>query len=919
MRAPAASGSKKSKLARKVDKYGRPLEKEASVNELKRYYRLASPGAEADEDDGEEAGEDGEDAESAEGEEDEAEQGSEDEAAGARPGFVDLARGEVLLESSDEEGDEAVSDAESDSSSAAGSVTLGGRTSRRRPSRSPSIDLSETEPTSLFPDEDDEAAQLPDEDDEDDAEPTRRLAIVNMDWDHLRASDLYRVLASCLSATAASIQQRKPSANDDRDAVKLPSKLAIAPGRLKSLRIYPSQFGRERMEREAVEGPPVDVLRAKGAESSDEDEDDGKTLKLGRKDKGKQRRRRAASDDEDDDLTAKDLVDEQLQEGDDYDTEALRKYQLERLRCVSLSVNNRVPLHVVLTRVCRYYFAIATFDSVASAKHVVEQVNGTEFERTANVFDLQCVSRFASCLHGPLPCSPTRSCRYVPDDTSFDDDPVHDEATEASIAAEGNAYTGIDFQTDALRHSKVKLTWDADDPHRKTKLETFLAAALDRSKQKGATKGKPKIGEDDIAQYLASSSDEEDGAEGDEDEQDDFFEAAEKPAPAPAAAEAPASGKPKKEAKRERLRSLLGLAGGDGTASEVTWDGGDVHGGKQRKGADAGMQITFAPALSERSAKQLEFTGGDERQETSIEAYKRKEKERRERKKLERRARNEGKTVDELLEEEGMRKGVQGAPLEPRGDDAGFDDDFFADDGEDPFAAYDDGGANSGDEIGGAGGVKGGERDKLSKKAKREQREAEEKANAAEQAQLALLVGSDDEDDVGGEGGEGGRHFDMRKILKSEKNAGKKRKVKGKGKKALGGDKDEVVKDDFKLDLGDDRFKSLYEDYDYAVDPSNPRCVSPALAVPWHRQPLTHSRSQLPKVAQHGGAPHRGSQAPRGQDGQGARTRRTLGGQAARKGRARTGRERVAARARRVGQAQGGRRRWARQACQGLK
>ncbi|TNY22543.1 Pre-rRNA-processing protein ESF1 [Rhodotorula diobovata] len=732
---PQASGSKKSKLARKVDKYGRPLEKEAS-------------------------------------------------AAGARPGFVDLARGEVLLESSDEEGDEAVSDAESDSSSAAGSVTLGGRTSRRRPSRSPSIDLSETEPTSLFPDEDDEAAQLPDEDDEDDAEPTRRLAIVNMDWDHLRASDLYRVLASCLSATAASIQQRKPSANDDRDAVKLPSKLpsklAIAPGRLKSLRIYPSQFGRERMEREAVEGPPVDVLRAKGAESSDEDEDDGKTLKLGRKDKGKQRRRRAASDDEDDDLTAKDLVDEQLQEGDDYDTEALRKYQLERLR---------------------YYFAIATFDSVASAKHVVEQVNGTEFERTANVFDLQ----------------------YVPDDTSFDDDPVHDEATEASIAAEGNAYTGIDFQTDALRHSKVKLTWDADDPHRKTKLETFLAAALDRSKQKGATKGKPKIGEDDIAQYLASSSDEEDGAEGDEDEQDDFFEAAEKPAPAPAAAEAPASGKPKKEAKRERLRSLLGLAGGDGTASEVTWDGGDVHGGKQRKGADAGMQITFAPALSERSAKQLEFTGGDERQETSIEAYKRKEKERRERKKLERRARNEGKTVDELLEEEGMRKGVQGAPLEPRGDDAGFDDDFFADDGEDPFAAYDDGGANSGDEIGGAGGVKGGERDKLSKKAKREQREAEEKANAAEQAQLALLVGSDDEDDVGGEGGEGGRHFDMRKILKSEKNAGKKRKVKGKGKKALGGDKDEVVKDDFKLDLGDDRFKSLYEDYDYAVDPSNPR------------------------------------------------------------------------------------------------
>ncbi|KPV73628.1 uncharacterized protein RHOBADRAFT_54826 [Rhodotorula graminis WP1] len=763
------AGAKKSKLARKVDKYGRPLDKEASVNELKRYYRMASPSADDAQVGEEQAGEDEEGEEASAGES--AEEEEEDEPA--RPGFVDLARGEVLLESSDEE---AVSDAESDSSSRAGSVRLGGRASRRRPSRSPSIDLSETEPASLFPDEDDSAAELDDDDDDDEgAEPSRRLAIVNMDWDHLRASDLYRVLASCLSATAASIQQRKEYANDNRDAVKIPTKLAIAPGRLKSLRIYPSQFGRERMEREAVEGPPVDVLRAKVAESSDEDEDDGgKTLKLGRKDKGKQRRRRADSADEGDDFTTNDLIDEQLQEGDDYDTEALRKYQLERLR---------------------YYYAIATFDTVASAKHVVEQINGTEFERTANIFDLQ----------------------YVPDDTSFDDDPVHDEATEASIAAEGNSYTGIDFQTDALRHSKVKLTWDADDPHRKTKLETYLASALDRSKQKGATKGKAKIGEDDIAQYLASSSDEDDVAENGEDEHDDFFEAEEPTAPAAPAAAAPA--KAKKETKRERLRSLLGLAGGDGE-SEVTWDGGAVAGGKQRKGADAGMQITFAPALSERSAKQLEFAGGDERQETSIEAYKRKEKERRERKKLERRARNEGKTVEELLEEEGMRKGASGAPLEPREGDAGFDDDFFADDGEDPFAAYDDGGKDSGDEIGGVG-AQGKKGDKLSKKAKREQREAEEKANAEEHAKLALLVGSDDEDDVGGAGGEGGRHFDMRKILKSEKNAGKKHKVKGKGKKAL--DKDEPVNDEFKLDLGDDRFKSLYEDYDYAVDPSNPR------------------------------------------------------------------------------------------------
>ncbi|GJN92441.1 hypothetical protein Rhopal_005471-T1 [Rhodotorula paludigena] len=772
------SGSKKSKFVRKVDKYGRPLAKEASVNELKRYYRLASPGAE-----GEEGGEpqEGEQEEGESAEEDDEEEDEEAPAPGA--GFVDLARGEVLLESSDEEAasddeDEAaaVSDAESTSSSQAGTVTLGGRTARRRVSRSPSIDLSEGEGPSLFPDEEDEAAA--DEDDFEDAEPTRRLAVVNMDWDHLRASDLYRVLASSLSATAASIAQAKPrKQGDDRDEAKLSSKLAIAPGRLLSLRIYPSEFGRERMEREAIEGPPVDVLRAKGAESSDEEADGAQTLKLGKKNKGKGKQRRRAGD-EDDDFTEQDLVDEQLQDGEeDYDTEALRKYQLERLR---------------------YYYAIATFDKVSSAKHVVEQINGTEFERTANVFDLQ----------------------YVPDDTSFDADPVHDEATEASIAAEGNSYTGLEFQTDALRHSKVKLTWDADDPHRKTKMQTYLAAALDRSKQKGAMKGKTPVADDEIAQYLASSSDEDEGEDGAVEEQDDFFEAAEEDGDAAAAANGAAGGK--KASKRDRLRNLLGLSDADGAgdsgasgAMEVSWDGGAVSGGK-KKGADAGMQITFAPALSERSAKQLEYAG--EREETSIEKYKRKEKERKERKRAERKARREGKTVEEVLAEEA---GAAGETFfgGDGGDDKGFDDDFFGEDGGDPFAAY-DAGADSGDEIGVPKKAAAG---KLSKKEKRAQREAEEKANAEEHARLALLVGSDDEDDVmGADGdGEGGRHFDMRKILKAEKQQGKKHKLRGKSKKAKA--EDEPVNDEFKVNLADDRFKSLYEDYDFAVDPSNPR------------------------------------------------------------------------------------------------
>ena len=329
-----------------MDKYGRPLEKESSVNDLKRYYRMASPDADATKDGENAQGEDNERSEG-EGEEEDGESEEEEDEAPTKS-FMDLARGEVLLESSDEEDQDeaAVSEAESDSSSAAGSVALGPSRRRRQPSRSPSIDLSETE-RPLFPDEDEEDGELDPEDEEAGAEPTKRVALVNMDWDNLRASDLYRVLASSLSSTATAVQpaiQPKASGSSTKfdqegnevGPYKPSAKLSIAPGRLLHLRVYPSTFGRERMEREAIEGPPVEVLRTKGAES-DDDEEDG-VLRLGRKNKGKAReRRRRGGEDEDDEeeeeYTAKDLIDDQVEENaDDYDTEALRKYQLERLR-----------------------------------------------------------------------------------------------------------------------------------------------------------------------------------------------------------------------------------------------------------------------------------------------------------------------------------------------------------------------------------------------------------------------------------------------------------------------------------------------------------------------------------------------------------------------------------------------------------
>lgn len=69
----------------------------------------------------------------------------------------------------------------------------------------------------------------------------------------------------------------------------------------------------------------------------------------------------------------------------------------------------------------RYYYAIATFSDVSAAEYILNECNGTEFERTANVFDMM----------------------YVPDDTEFDVDECRDEATE-----EAKGYKGNDFVTD---------------------------------------------------------------------------------------------------------------------------------------------------------------------------------------------------------------------------------------------------------------------------------------------------------------------------------------------------------------------------------------------------------------------------------------------------------------------------------------
>lgn len=130
---------------------------------------------------------------------------------------------------------------------------------------------------------------------------TRRIAVVNLDWDHIRAIHLYKVFSSLVSPSGA------PVASGSKDNGK--SKSTTVHGKVLSVRVYPSEFGKERMAREEKEGPPPEVFKKR--ELKPEEINERTVYELG--------------------------------DGEDYDEDALRNYQLERLRYVSISRSGTIP------------------------------------------------------------------------------------------------------------------------------------------------------------------------------------------------------------------------------------------------------------------------------------------------------------------------------------------------------------------------------------------------------------------------------------------------------------------------------------------------------------------------------------------------------------------------------------------------
>ena len=539
-------------------------------------------------------------------------------------------------------------------------------------------------------------------------EVSSRLAIVNLDWDNIRATDLMAVFQSFVPAS----------------------------GQILKIAVYPSDFGKERMEREELEGPPKEIFAQKGRAIIVNDDDDDNSDPEGH---------------EDDEQIRQFMLKEDA--GAEFSSAHLRRYQLSRLR---------------------YYYAVLICSSSSVASAIYDAVDGTEYLTTANFFDL----------------------RYIPDEMSFEDDVPRDECTKLP-----DGYRPNEFVTEALQHSKVKLTWDADDGVRK-------------EVQKRAFGGSRKdVDENDLKAYLGSDSDDNDEVDADTTRDSVVVvdsipstvnENAVDVAPA---AQPRAKTVSKKDAERQRMRALLGLP-----AEPVT------RKPKSSKDTPVGdMQVTFTSGLSASTAPDggkngSVFENEPEREETTMEKYVRKEKERKAKRKEKMKQNreaggdshdNDGEGIKTTMIEEGLNT------AEREEEDLGFDDPFFT----------------TGTTTTNNAAPSKTSQSKSARRQKRAEHEAAKSAAAAaERSKLESLLLTPTKNNRDEEGEEDIKHFDINALARGEKvtskgNKLKKQKLSARDKEAL----EAREKDDFRIDVADDRFRELYERADFAIDPSHPR------------------------------------------------------------------------------------------------
>lgn len=221
-----------------------------------------------------------------------------------------------------------------------------------------------------------------DHDAETSEQTTQRLAIQNLDWDNLDVKDLYVLIQS----------------------VRMPL----------SVKIYISEFGKERLAKEEIDGPKEIVEMPKRDEVEEEFNDLRDKMRSLKNLEPKSHRVNEYED-----------ADEEMDFKNEEIRERVRTYQLNRMK---------------------YYYAIAEFDSTESAELVYKELDGLEYEGSSLELDL----------------------RFVPDDVEFNADDIKAECDTMPDLA---SYTAPQFINTALQQTTVKFTWDETDSKRQMKLQ----------------------------------------------------------------------------------------------------------------------------------------------------------------------------------------------------------------------------------------------------------------------------------------------------------------------------------------------------------------------------------------------------------------------------------------------------------------
>jgi hypothetical protein len=172
-------------------------------------------------------------------------------------------------------------------------------------------------------------------------ETSPRLALCNMDWDRIKALDIFMLLNS----------------------FKPPQ------GVIKSVKIYLSDYGRERLEYERLHGPKELTESSGNDKKITEEFDDNES----------------ESDESERNYDEDDITGEM---GGKFDRRKLRMYQFNRLR---------------------YYYAVIECDSSETAHKIYTECDGMEYESSSTRLDL----------------------RFVPDGTDFDQTQIKDKCLEA--------------------------------------------------------------------------------------------------------------------------------------------------------------------------------------------------------------------------------------------------------------------------------------------------------------------------------------------------------------------------------------------------------------------------------------------------------------------------------------------------------